>query len=152
MVFLTLHVGAGTFQPVRSDDIEEHRMHQEYLEVGEEVCAAVTRARARGARVVAVGTTAVRALETASASGEIRPYRGETDIFIYPGYSFSSVDALISNFHLPESSLLMLVCAFGGYSRLMSAYQHAVEEKYRFYSYGDAMFITRRADQMELSE
>jgi len=152
MAFLTLHVGAGTFQPVRSDNIEEHRMHQEYLEVGEEVCLAITRAQDRGGRVVAVGTTTVRALETASSSGEIRPYRGETDIFIYPGYSFRSVDALITNFHLPESSLLMLVCAFGGYGRLMNAYHHAVEEKYRFYSYGDAMFIGHRAEQMELSE
>lgn len=151
-VFLTLHVGAGTFQPVRSENIEDHRMHQEYVEVGEDVCTSVTRARARAGRVVAVGTTAVRALETASASGEIRPYRGETDIFIYPGYSFRSVDALITNFHLPESSLLMLVCAFGGFNPVMNAYQHAVEERYRFYSYGDAMFITHRADQMEFAK
>ena len=151
-VFLTLHVGAGTFQPVRSEDIEQHRMHQEYLEVSESVCAAVRHTRANRGRVIAVGTTTVRGLETASRSGTIQPYRGETDMFIYPGYRFQSVDALITNFHLPESSLLMLVCAFGGCGQVMNAYQHAVQEQYRFYSYGDAMFITSRADQMELTE
>jgi S-adenosylmethionine:tRNA ribosyltransferase-isomerase len=150
--FLTLHVGAGTFQPVRCEDIEKHRMHQEYVELSEDVCAAVRRARARGGRVIAVGTTSVRALETASASGTIQPYRGETDIFIYPGYGFRSVDVLLTNFHLPESSLLMLVCAFGGYSQVMNAYHHAVQEQYRFYSYGDAMFVTHRTDETEATE
>jgi S-adenosylmethionine:tRNA ribosyltransferase-isomerase len=140
--FVTLHVGAGTFQPVRVDEIEAHHMHSEYVEVSVGVCERVREARARGDRVVAVGTTAVRALETAAAGGEIAPFQGETDIFIYPGYRFSAVDALITNFHLPQSTLLMLVCAFGGYGHVMSAYRHAVDEGYRFYSYGDAMFIT----------
>lgn len=140
--FVTLHVGAGTFQPVRSETIEGHRMHKEYLEVDEGVCEAVRRCRARGGRVVAVGTTSVRCLETASRGGEIAPYRGDTDIFIYPGYAFKSVDALLTNFHLPESTLIMLVCAFVGYENTMHAYRVAVEERYRFFSYGDAMFIS----------
>lgn len=141
--YVTLHVGAGTFQPVRVDDIRRHRMHSEWLEVGEETCAAVARARGRGGRVVAVGTTAVRSLETAAGSGALRPYQGESAIFIYPGYRFRVVEALITNFHLPESTLLMLVCAFGGYRAVMAAYRHAVEAEYRFFSYGDAMFLTR---------
>lgn len=140
--YVTLHVGAGTFQPVRANDIREHKMHSEYLEVDETVCRQVSEARARGGRVIAVGTTSVRSLESASMDGTLHPYRGDTDIFIYPGYRFRSVDALITNFHLPESTLLMLVSAFGGYDHIMSAYRHAVEQGYRFFSYGDAMFIT----------
>ena len=145
--FVTLHVGAGTFQPVRVDDIREHVMHSEWLEVDEEVCAKVRTARAAGRRVIAVGTTSVRCLESAcmkSASGEIAPYRGETDIFIYPGYEWRCVDALITNFHLPESTLLMLVSSFAGYDTTMAAYREAVAERYAFFSYGDAMFLSRQ--------
>ncbi|MFT7286662.1 MAG: S-adenosylmethionine:tRNA ribosyltransferase-isomerase [Halieaceae bacterium] len=138
---ITLHVGAGTFQPVRTDDIREHHIHAEFLEVDERVCAAVRETRARGGRVVAVGTTAVRSLESAAASGELRPYRGDTQLFIYPGYRFRAVDAMISNFHLPESTLLMLVSAFTGREVALAAYASAVEERYRFFSYGDAMFM-----------
>ena len=141
--FLTLHVGAGTFQPVRAMHIEDHRMHSEYLSVSPELCVQVESARANGGRVIAVGTTSVRGLETAGRGGTLRPYTGETDIFIYPGFDFKIVDAVLTNFHLPESSLLMLVCAFAGRDRIMHAYQHAIEQKYRFYSYGDAMFITK---------
>ena len=140
---VTLHVGAGTFQPVRVDDLKDHVMHREYLEVDESVCEAVREARAAGGRVVAVGTTAVRSLEAASRdTGELRPYRGETDIFIYPGYRFHCVDAMITNFHLPESTLLMLVSAFVGQETIMAAYGEAMAQGYRFFSYGDAMFIT----------
>lgn len=138
---VTLHVGAGTFQPLRTQWVEQHRMHTEYLVVDSTVCARVAQTRARGGRVVAVGTTVVRALETAARSGVLQPYRGETDLFIYPGYRFRTVDALITNFHLPGSSLLMLVCAFAGRERVLNAYRHAVAGRYRFYSYGDAMFI-----------
>ena len=141
--FVTLHVGAGTFQPVRVEEISEHHMHSEVLEVSESLCEQVTATRAAGKRVIAVGTTSVRCLETAGASGVMQPMQGETDIFIYPGYSFKMVDALITNFHLPESTLLMLVSAFGGYEHIMHAYQEAVSEGYRFFSYGDAMFIKR---------
>jgi len=141
--FVTLHVGAGTFQPIRVDDIREHRMHAEYLRITPEVCDKINAAKKERRRVVAVGTTVVRALETAARGGSMMPYEGETDIFIYPGYRFRSVDALLTNFHLPESTLLMLVCAFGGAEHVLSAYRHAVAQKYRFYSYGDAMFITR---------
>ncbi|OUS12691.1 tRNA preQ1(34) S-adenosylmethionine ribosyltransferase-isomerase QueA [Gammaproteobacteria bacterium 53_120_T64] len=141
--FSTLHVGAGTFQPVRAENILEHKMHSESLEVSPELCAQVAATRAAGKRVIAVGTTSVRCLETAGASGTMRPLRGETDIFIYPGYDFKMVDVLITNFHLPESTLLMLVSAFAGYKGTMQAYQQAVEQRYRFFSYGDAMFITR---------
>lgn len=140
--YVTLHVGAGTFQPVRVRNIEDHRMHSEYLEVPQQLCDQVQRTRARGGRVIAVGTTSVRSLETAAAGGKLMPYRGETDIFIYPGYEFRVVDALITNFHLPESTLLMLVCAFARKETIMSAYAHAIRNKYRFYSYGDAMFIS----------
>ena len=143
---VTLHVGAGTFQPVRTERIDEHRMHPEWLEVDETACRAVADARARGGRVVAVGTTVVRSLESAAASGELQPFRGETRLFITPGYRFRVVDALLTNFHLPESTLLMLVCAFGGYQRVMAAYRHAVEARYRFFSYGDAMFLERREE------
>jgi len=139
--YVTLHVGAGTFQPVRSERIQEHAMHSEYLEVFAETVALCKQAREQGGRIIAVGTTAVRSLETAAADGELKPYSGETDIFIYPGYAFKSVDALLTNFHLPESTLLMLVCAFAGYETTMRAYQHAVVQEYRFFSYGDAMFI-----------
>ncbi len=139
--FVTLHVGAGTFQPLRVDDLDQHRMHEEVVQVSAEVCAAVADTRARGGRVVAVGTTVVRSLETAAASGELRPCRTETRLFIRPGYEFKVVDALLTNFHLPESTLLMLVCAFGGYETMMAAYAHAVAARYRFFSYGDAMFI-----------
>lgn len=139
--FVTLHVGAGTFQPVRVDEISQHRMHAEYLEVDEEACAAVAACRARGGRVVAVGTTSVRCLETASATGELQPYRGDTRIFIYPGYQFRCVDALITNFHLPESTLIMLVSAFSSRERVLAAYETAVRERYRFFSYGDATLI-----------
>jgi len=142
--FVTLHVGAGTFRPVRSDDVREHRMHAERVVVSAQLCAQIAAARAAGGRVIAVGTTAVRSLETAAAaSGEIEPFAGESALFIYPGYRFRVVDALVTNFHLPESSLLMLVCAFAGHGATMAAYRAAVAEGYRFFSYGDAMFATR---------
>ena len=140
--FVTLHVGAGTFQPVRVEGIEDHVMHSEVAHVSQETVDAVNAARARGGRVVAVGTTSVRSLESASRGGVVRPFQGETDIFIYPGYRFQAVDAMVTNFHLPESTLIMLVSAFAGYQNVMSAYQAAVAERYRFFSYGDAMFIT----------
>jgi S-adenosylmethionine:tRNA ribosyltransferase-isomerase len=143
---LTLHVGAGTFQPVRSELVSRHRMHAEYVRVPDRVCEAVHAARQRGGRVVAVGTTSVRALESAAASGSLRPWEGDTRLFIYPGYRFRVVDALITNFHLPESTLLMLVAAFAGQERVLRAYRHAVEERYRFFSYGDAMFVEPDVD------
>lgn len=139
--FITLHVGAGTFQTLREESVSANRLHAERIHVSDEVCAAVKDTRAKGGRVVAVGTTSVRALEAASGQGEITPYSGETDIFIRPGYQFNSVDLLLTNFHLPKSSLMLLVTAFGGYERIMSAYHHAVRERYRFFSYGDAMLI-----------
>ncbi len=139
---LTLHVGAGTFQPVRADDIREHRMHAEQVRVDAAAVAAVEAARARGGRVVAVGTTVVRSLESAARSGRLQPLEGETDLFIYPGYRFQVVDAMVTNFHLPESTLLMLVSAFAGREQVLAAYRHAVAERYRFFSYGDAMFLT----------
>ncbi|MCG6658535.1 tRNA preQ1(34) S-adenosylmethionine ribosyltransferase-isomerase QueA [Halomonas campisalis] len=145
--FVTLHVGAGTFQPVRAEDIREHQMHSEWIEVSEAVCQQVRATQRRGNRVVAVGTTSVRCLESAcakSASGEIAPFSGETDIFIYPGYEWCCVDALITNFHLPESTLLMLVASFAGFETTMAAYREAVAERYAFFSYGDAMYLTRR--------
>jgi S-adenosylmethionine:tRNA ribosyltransferase-isomerase len=140
---VTLHVGAGTFQPVREQDLDRHRMHSEWLEVADSAVEAVAAARARGGRVVAVGTTSVRCLESAAAAGQIAPYRGDTRLFIRPGYEFRVTDALLTNFHLPESTLLMLVCAFAGYERTMAAYRHAVETGYRFFSYGDAMYLER---------
>ncbi|MBQ0744214.1 MAG: tRNA preQ1(34) S-adenosylmethionine ribosyltransferase-isomerase QueA [Pseudomonas sp.] len=140
---VTLHVGAGTFQPVRVERIEDHHMHSEWLEVSQSVVDAVRACKARGGRVVAVGTTSVRSLETAARSGEIEPFAGDTNIFIYPGRPFHVVDALVTNFHLPESTLLMLVSAFAGYAETMAAYRAAVDNEYRFFSYGDAMFITR---------
>ncbi|MEZ5565355.1 MAG: tRNA preQ1(34) S-adenosylmethionine ribosyltransferase-isomerase QueA [Gammaproteobacteria bacterium] len=138
---VTLHVGAGTFAPLRPHQLKTGRLHSEQLEVTPELCAAVNACRQRGGRVIAVGTTATRALESAGASGELRPLRGETSLFIRPGYRFHIVDAMLTNFHLPASSLLMLVCAFGGTDRVMAAYRHAVRERYRFFSYGDAMFL-----------
>ena len=140
--FVTLHVGAGTFQPVRVDDIENHEMHAEYLEVDQGLCEQIAATRNRGGRIVAVGTTVVRALETASGDGMLQPFSGDSRIFIYPGYTFKVVDVLLTNFHLPESTLIMLVSAFAGRDSIMSAYGEAVREEYRFFSYGDAMFIT----------
>lgn len=141
--YVTLHVGAGTFQPVKVDDVNDHEMHAEYVEVDEALCTQVGAARARGNRVIAVGTTSVRSLESASQSGVIQPFYDDTRIFIYPGYEFKSVDALITNFHLPESTLIMLVSAFAGKEHTMNAYDVAIQEQYRFYSYGDSMFISR---------
>lgn len=143
MGYLTLHIGAGTFSPVRVENILEHKMHAEYLDVSTELCTKIAAAKARCKRVIAVGTTTLRALETAAQSGSIKPYRGETSIFIYPGYEFRSADVLITNLHLPRSTLLMLVCAFGGFDKVMRAYREAVRESYRFYSYGDAMWVER---------
>jgi S-adenosylmethionine:tRNA ribosyltransferase-isomerase len=146
MAFVTLHVGAGTFQPVRVETIDEHVMHAEYAEVPQDVVDAVLACKARGKRVVAVGTTSVRSLESAAnASNDalITPFFGDTSIFIFPGYHYQVVDALVTNFHLPESTLIMLVSAFAGYNNTMNAYQQAVAEQYRFFSYGDAMFISR---------
>ncbi len=143
---ITLHVGAGTFQPVRVDDVLQHRMHSEWLSVGAGLVEQVRRTRAAGGRVVAVGTTVVRALESATClneagDGELQPFEGDTRIFIYPGVRIRSVDMLLTNFHLPESTLLMLVSAFAGKSRMFAAYEHAVRERYRFFSYGDAMLL-----------
>ncbi len=138
---LTLHVGAGTFQPVRSETVEGHHMHAEWISVPASVCEAVARTRARGGRVVAVGTTVVRSLEAAAMRGELAAFEGETDIYIYPGFAFRVVDALITNFHLPGSTLVMLVSALAGRDAILAAYRHAVAERYRFFSYGDAMLI-----------
>jgi S-adenosylmethionine:tRNA ribosyltransferase-isomerase len=149
LVYVTLHVGAGTFQPVRTEEIEAHKIHTETMQVSEQVCRKIAEARGRGGRIIAVGTTSVRCLETATANGVLMPYYGETDIFIYPGFNFRVVDALITNFHLPESTLLMLVCAFAGYENVMHAYAHAIAQEYRFYSYGDAMFLTSNASKGE---
>tara|TARA_Y100001934_G_C12208875_1_gene705019 strand:- start:59 stop:1087 length:1029 start_codon:yes stop_codon:yes gene_type:complete len=140
---VTLHVGAGTFSPVRVDEVEQHQIHAEWLSVDQAVCEAVQQTRSDGGRVIAVGTTSVRALETAATDTGLEPYQGDTQLFIYPGYKFRAVDALITNFHLPRSSLLMLVCAFAGTDSVLQAYRHAVAEHYRFFSYGDAMFISR---------
>lgn len=144
--FVTLHVGAGTFQPMRVEEIRQHKMHSEQAFVPQSVCEAVADTRRRGGRVIAVGTTAVRSLEAAAAGGMLEPFAGETDIFIYPGYRFRVVDALITNFHLPESTLIMLVSAFAGREAVLAAYRHAVAERYRFFSYGDAMFVTPAPD------
>ncbi len=143
--YVTLHVGAGTFQPVRVDDIDDHYMHSEYVEVTEEACQQIRAARERGGRVIAVGTTAVRSLESASQRGELLPFSSETQIFITPGYQFKTVDCLITNFHLPESTLLMLVSALAGHAHIMAAYEHAVAQSYRFFSYGDAMMLLPQA-------
>ena len=141
---VTLHVGAGTFQPVRVENLEDHLMHAEWLQVSQAVCDKVVETKERGGRVIAVGTTSVRSLESAAADGVLQPYEGDTRLFITPGYEFKVVDALLTNFHLPESTLLMLVCAFAGYEEVMAAYRHAVIHKYRFFSYGDAMFLSGR--------
>ncbi|MEM7081228.1 MAG: tRNA preQ1(34) S-adenosylmethionine ribosyltransferase-isomerase QueA [Pseudomonadota bacterium] len=141
---VTLHVGSGTYQPVRAERLDEHVMHSEYVEVGQELVDQVRATKAAGHRVVCVGTTSLRSLEAASQSGELQAYRGMTDIFIYPGYAFRTVDRLLTNFHLPESSLIMLVSALAGRSRILEAYAHAVTARYRFFSYGDCMLIDRR--------
>lgn len=138
---VTLHVGAGTFQPVRVEDPREHRMHREWIEVGEAACAAIAAARARGGRVIAVGTTVVRTLETAWRDGAVCPFRGDTGIFIHPGVPLRAIDGLVTNFHLPRSTLLMLVSAFAGREFVLEAYRHAVKQRYRFFSYGDAMLL-----------
>ena len=145
--FVTLHVGAGTFQPVRANNIEEHSVHAERVSVTQLVCDQIIECKNRGGRVIAIGTTSVRALETAAFNNNITPYNDDTSLFIYPGYKFEIVDALITNFHLPKSSLLMLVSAFAGYETTMLAYRHAVAKQYRFYSYGDAMFISQQQEQ-----
>jgi S-adenosylmethionine:tRNA ribosyltransferase-isomerase len=142
---VTLHVGAGTFQPVRTERLEDHRMHSEWFEVGDDCVAAVRAARERGGRVIAVGTTSVRSLESAArATGALQAMRGETNIFITPGFNFRVVDALITNFHLPKSTLMMLVSAFAGHAQVMALYRHAIDARYRFFSYGDAMWLTRQ--------
>jgi S-adenosylmethionine:tRNA ribosyltransferase-isomerase len=138
---ITLHVGAGTFQPMRAEHLKDHVMHSEWLNVGADLCAQIAAAKARGGRVIAVGTTVLRALETAIVDGTVKPFAGDTQIFIFPGYRIRSIDALITNFHLPESTLLMLVSAFAGKDRIFAAYRHAVDQQYRFFSYGDAMLL-----------
>ena len=145
MAHVTLHVGAGTFQPVRGESIDQHVMHAELVEVGQDVCDQAERTRAAGKRVIAVGTTVVRCLETAVRNGRLRPFRGESNLFIKPGYEFGAVDALLTNFHLPRSTLVILVSAFAGTGLIHRAYEHAIRERYRFFSYGDAMFIANRA-------
>ncbi len=142
---VTLHVGAGTFQPVKTENLDEHIMHSEWLSVSEETVEKIKACKARGGRVVAVGTTSVRSLETAAKDDELKPYQGDTRLFIRPGYQFQVVDLLLTNFHLPQSTLLMLVSAFAGYENIMRAYRHAVEQRYRFFSYGDAMLLERTA-------
>ncbi|MGL4638477.1 tRNA preQ1(34) S-adenosylmethionine ribosyltransferase-isomerase QueA [Shewanella sp.] len=147
IAFVTLHVGAGTFQPVRVESILEHKMHSEWANVPQDVVALIAQTKAAGKRVIAVGTTSVRSLESAAraSNGALKPFSGDTDIFIYPGYQFQVVDAMVTNFHLPESTLIMLVSAFAGFDHVMAAYQHAISHKYRFFSYGDAMFVTKKA-------
>jgi len=142
--YITLHVGAGTFQPVRVDNIDDHIMHAERIEVSAEVCDLIAQTRAAGRRVIAVGTTVVRSLEAAAAEGELKAFNGDTQIFIKPGFEFKVIDAMITNFHLPKSTLLMLVSAFAGTELMRQTYQHAVDQQYRFFSYGDAMFIASR--------
>ncbi|MDF1761411.1 MAG: tRNA preQ1(34) S-adenosylmethionine ribosyltransferase-isomerase QueA [Coxiellaceae bacterium] len=143
VTYVTLHVGAGTFQPVRVDNLDDHVMHSEYLEVDQGTCDVVNKARAENRRIVAVGTTSVRCLESAYSDGELKPFQGDTQLFIRPGYQFKCVDALITNFHLPQSTLLMLVAAMTGYDFMLKAYEEAVKSNYRFFSYGDAMFINQ---------
>lgn len=149
IAFVTLHVGAGTFQPVRVQSIDEHIMHAEYVEVSQQVIDAIKKTKAQGNRVIAVGTTSVRSLESAAQFSkqqgkELAPFFGDTKIFIYPGYQWQLIDASVTNFHLPSSTLLMLVCSFAGFDHVMDAYQHAIINHYRFFSYGDAMFITKK--------
>lgn len=140
---VTLHVGAGTFQPVRVSNLDQHVMHAEYVEVSAETCAAVQACKSQGGKVIAVGTTTVRSLESAARSGVLEPFYADTQLFIKPGFQFNVVDAMVTNFHLPESTLLILISAFAGYANIFKSYQHAVKERYRFFSYGDAMFLTR---------
>ncbi len=140
--FVTLHVGSGTFRPVKVENLSEHVMHKEYFSVEQTTVDAVQQTKENGGRIIAVGTTAVRALESASCSGQLTAGFGDTDLFITPGYKFKSVDAMLTNFHLPESTLLMLISAFAGYEHVMNAYQHAIKQQYRFFSYGDAMFLS----------
>ena len=144
--FVTLHVGLGTFKPVKVDNINEHSMHSEWISVSKKTCDMIIETKNNGGRVVAVGTTSLRSLETIAIKPDLEPFQGDTDIFICPGYKFKLVDALITNFHLPKSTLLMLVCAFAGYSQIMDAYKEAINKKYRFYSYGDAMFLNKNID------
>ena len=149
LAFVTLHVGAGTFQPVKVDEIADHIMHAEYVEVSDDVVAQINKTKTAGGRVVAVGTTSVRSLESAAKAAQAKneplsAFYGDTDIFITPGYQFQIIDALVTNFHLSESTLLMLVSAFSGYDHIMPAYQHAISQEYRFFSYGDAMFLTKQ--------
>ena len=139
--FITLHVGAGTFQPIRVTDILQHKMHSEYIEVSQEVCDKINATKEQGGKVIAVGTTCVRSLETVAQRGKIQAFYGETDIFIYPDFEFQCVDVMITNFHLPKSTLMLLVSAFAGYDNIMAAYQQAIDKRYRFFSYGDAMLI-----------
>ncbi len=139
--YVTLHVGSGTFQPVQVEDVNSHQMHSEYIEVSAELCEKIKQTKAKGKKVIAVGTTTVRSLETAALSGLIEPFTGESDIFLYPGKSFNVVDAMITNFHLPRSTLIMLVSAFASKSQILNTYKHAVANQYRFFSYGDAMMI-----------
>jgi len=141
LAMVTLHIGAGTFQPMRHDDLDQHQMHAEWLEVSAEVVEKIKATRARGGRVIAIGTTTVRALESAASAGELMPYQGDTELFIRPGFQFKVVDALFTNFHLPESTLLVMISAFAGRERVLAAYEHAVQAEYRFFSYGDAMFL-----------
>jgi S-adenosylmethionine:tRNA ribosyltransferase-isomerase len=155
--FATLHVGAGTFQPVRSDELESHVMHAEWVSVGAATCEAIERTRASGGRVISIGTTVARALETAALGAQpvaavMRPFSGDTRLFISPGFRFRVVDALLTNFHLPESTLLMLVCAFAGREKVLRAYEHAARLRYRFFSYGDAMFVTPQSSAMARRE
>ncbi|MBT8450146.1 MAG: tRNA preQ1(34) S-adenosylmethionine ribosyltransferase-isomerase QueA [Gammaproteobacteria bacterium] len=149
IAYVTLHVGSGTFLPVRVENIEEHEMHSEWIDIDATVVAQIKQTRAKGGRIIAVGTTSVRTLESAALSGKLQATTGDTDIFIYPGYEFQVVDAMLTNFHLPESTLIMLVSAFSGQSNILNAYAEAVREKYRFFSYGDAMFLTR---QLEITD
>jgi len=144
-------VGAGTFQSLRHDELAANKLHEERVRVDDSVCSAIADTRASGGRVIAIGTTAVRALETAAADGAIKPYDSETGLFVLPGYRFRVVDAMLTNFHLPQSSLLMLVSAFAGRSCMLDAYQHAIREKYRFFSYGDAMFVTPASPGQEIN-
>ena len=143
-VKLTLHVGAGTFQPVRENYVYDHKMHSEYMSIDEDVIKKIIETKNHGGRILAVGTTVVRSLESAVNNGVLTAFKGETNIFIYPGYKFNIVDMLLTNFHLPESTLLMLVCAFAGKENVMEAYHHAISKKYKFYSYGDAMLLINK--------
>ena len=142
--YVTLHVGAGTFKPIKTIDISSHKMHKEFITVSKELCDTINKTKEKGGRIVAVGTTTVRALETAALDQTLQAFSGDTDLFINPGFKFKVVDALITNFHLPKSTLLILTCAFGGYDNVLMAYQEAIKNKYRFYSYGDAMFIEKK--------